>query len=409
MFPGVNLRCLRNYIVNHGDPALDTRNNAGPIYYIRNVVFNQRANRAFKTDGTIHGLYGFHNTITCYPANTSGYFRSRVMNNVFLGSPGTGRHLGRADVAPEPGQGLVLDYNAYRVLERMEPKAVIFAWQGEKFRDLRSFVEASGMETHGVTAGFAALRSAANVFELERQPPHNIHLVDASKLDLRPRPDSVLVDAGVVIPNVNEDYAGQAPDLGAYEVGQDLPHYGSRMKPTPPKVLSEGEGASADQIPADPGPAVMRINVGCPLAYEDPKGRRWLADQKYKDGLDWGWVGGGGTALRKARVAGTDLQTVYRYERYGMDAYRLDLPAGAYTVRLHFAEGFQSEAGRRVFDVVVDGRTVLEDLDIFAASGGKMNAMHRDVSVEVGSKGLTVRFVKGTDNPSLNGLEVFRR
>jgi hypothetical protein len=38
-----------------------------------------------------------------------------------------------------------------------------------------------------------------------------------------------------------------------------------------------------------------------------------------------------------------------------------------------------------------------------------MKAMHRDVSVEVGSKGLTVRFVKGKDNPSLNGLEVFRR
>jgi hypothetical protein len=36
------------------------------------------------------------------------------------------------------------------------------------------------------------------------------------------------VDAGVRLTNVNDGFAGSAPDLGAYEVGQTIPVYGPR-------------------------------------------------------------------------------------------------------------------------------------------------------------------------------------
>ena len=36
------------------------------------------------------------------------------------------------------------------------------------------------------------------------------------------------VDAGQVLPNINDGFSGNAPDLGAFEVGQPLPHYGPR-------------------------------------------------------------------------------------------------------------------------------------------------------------------------------------
>jgi hypothetical protein len=36
------------------------------------------------------------------------------------------------------------------------------------------------------------------------------------------------VDAGVVIPTLNEDFAGRAPDLGAWELGRPEPKYGPR-------------------------------------------------------------------------------------------------------------------------------------------------------------------------------------
>ena len=46
--------------------------------------------------------------------------------------------------------------------------------------------------------------------------------------DLRPASGSAAIDAGLALPNVNDGFAGTAPDLGAYEAGQPLPHYGPR-------------------------------------------------------------------------------------------------------------------------------------------------------------------------------------
>jgi hypothetical protein len=48
------------------------------------------------------------------------------------------------------------------------------------------------------------------------------------KTDLRLDPASRAVDAGVVLPNFNDGFAGKAPDLGCCELGQPLPHYGPR-------------------------------------------------------------------------------------------------------------------------------------------------------------------------------------
>ena len=46
--------------------------------------------------------------------------------------------------------------------------------------------------------------------------------------DLRPKPGSRVEDAGVVIPNINDHFNDKGPDCGAYETGQNLPHYGPR-------------------------------------------------------------------------------------------------------------------------------------------------------------------------------------
>ena len=49
------------------------------------------------------------------------------------------------------------------------------------------------------------------------------------------------VDAGLLLPNVNDGYTGRAPDLGAYELGQPDVVYGPRPQcgaPPPPGVFS---------------------------------------------------------------------------------------------------------------------------------------------------------------------------
>ena len=48
--------------------------------------------------------------------------------------------------------------------------------------------------------------------------------------DLRLREGAQAVDAGVPLHNINDGFVGKAPDLGAYELGATLPHYGPRPR-----------------------------------------------------------------------------------------------------------------------------------------------------------------------------------
>jgi hypothetical protein len=55
-------------------------------------------------------------------------------------------------------------------------------------------------------------------------------LYKAEDIDVRLKPGSAAVDRGVALPNVTDGFAGQAPDLGAVELGQPLPVYGPRPR-----------------------------------------------------------------------------------------------------------------------------------------------------------------------------------
>jgi hypothetical protein len=46
-------------------------------------------------------------------------------------------------------------------------------------------------------------------------------LRDPYNFDFRPKAGSELIDAGVIIPGITEGYVGEAPDIGAYEFGDD--------------------------------------------------------------------------------------------------------------------------------------------------------------------------------------------
>ena len=54
--------------------------------------------------------------------------------------------------------------------------------------------------------------------------------------DLRISPGSAAEDAAMLLPNINDDFTGNAPDIGAYEIGKPLPHYG----PRPVLLFSDG-------------------------------------------------------------------------------------------------------------------------------------------------------------------------
>jgi hypothetical protein len=105
---------------------------------------------------------------------------------------------------------------------------------------------------------------------------------------------------------------------------------------------------------------------------------------------------------------------VYQSERYGNDfTYEFPVPKNRrYTVRLHFAEVFDHDPGQRIENVAVNGKTVLQNLDIIAAAGGTHKALVRSFhDVSSGAAGIvTVRVwaaPKSTDqNAKISAIEI---
>jgi len=144
------------------------------------------------------------------------------------------------------------------------------------------------------------------------------------------------------------------------------------------------------------------VNAGGP-AYSDIAGKTWAADKPYST-ASWGYTGGG-TYSTGSAIGGTDDDPLFQTERWGMSAYRFDVPNGVYEVELRFAEVYYSRSGARLFDVLLEDVTVLSYLDIYSLVG-KNNAYVRTFTVTVTDGALNVRFVVRTDAPKINALRV---
>jgi hypothetical protein len=97
---------------------------------------------------------------------------------------------------------------------------------------------------------------------------------------------------------------------------------------------------------------------------------------------------------------------VYRDIRDRVFAYRLTVPNGNYSVTLQFVEGAVDRARGRVFDVLVQGRKVLDDFDVFARAG-KFRAL--DVTfgnVEVANGRLVIDFADRIHYPAVAAIVV---
>jgi hypothetical protein len=90
-----------------------------------------------------------------------------------------------------------------------------------------------------------------------------------------------------------------------------------------------------------------------------------IPDPKRTEGRE----GGNVSAYPNNAIADTERDALYQTVAYGMAAYRLKAPNGTYAVRLQFCEPHYSEAGKRVFGVTLQGRKVIDKLDVFAAVG----------------------------------------
>ncbi len=150
------------------------------------------------------------------------------------------------------------------------------------------------------------------------------------------------------------------------------------------------------------GTAVYRINAGGG-SFTDSQGRVWSADQGFNTGR---------TSSTTTAIAGTTNDTLFQTERYDVSTapdlrYSLALANGTYQVNLYFAEiysGAQS-VGERIFDVLIEGALVFDNLDIFAEAGG-FSALIKSADISVTDGALTIDFRHGVQNPKISAIEV---
>jgi hypothetical protein len=223
---------FRNRFTNQFTPLSVQPIRGGPAYLFRNVVVNIAGEQLkFHALGVsppqeASGVLVYHNTFVSPAASidlnlqtpaTSHYFE--IENNLFISGATAGPMAANWTGPIDHG---TFDYNGYF------PDG-IFAFNNPLFGGyLLRFGFASlqglGIETHGIIA-------SGPLFANGLTPPAS-YTTFVTPQDVSLAAGSLALDRGRVLPNINDNYQGAGPDLGALELGCPLPTYGPRPEGT---------------------------------------------------------------------------------------------------------------------------------------------------------------------------------
>lgn len=224
-----NIRIMRNRGINAAESGISAQPVfGGPAYYIRNVMYNIGQGGALKIHGGVPGLIAYHNTFIAENNAGGGHPNSNYRNNLFLGSDGPTIVAAFPYTTPYS----IADYNGYRPNRGAESPENQYVWlspKGERegFKTLNSLSQASGLEAHGITLDYDVFENLQKPVQAAKSDkPSPVYFgVD---LNFKLNPNGKAVDAGVLIPNINDNFSRKAPDLGALELGSPAVIYGAR-------------------------------------------------------------------------------------------------------------------------------------------------------------------------------------
>lgn len=232
-----NIRIYDNRGVNVYHSALSGQPVfGGPAYYIRNIVHT--SGDGLKFSARPAGLVVYNNTF-CTEIRVQQYSNGHFRNNLFMGHLPDQPTLSSMSYTSYTS----FDYNGYRVkpdanplfhwaqpTERLQDYTLTFRGVNEGpgdgtewFASLAAFQAATGQEKHGVMLDYDVFEGVAPLDAHNRS-----RVYELEELDFRLRADSIAIDAGCELPTITDGFVGLAPDLGAYERGKPLPHYGPR-------------------------------------------------------------------------------------------------------------------------------------------------------------------------------------
>lgn len=226
-----NIRVYNNRGINAAQQGLSAQPIfGGPAYFIRNIVYNIPAGSFFKFNKHPSGILIFHNTLIGQWGNPP-FSNIHCRNNLFVGTDDPNRPLFRNTSYTSYCS---FDYNGWRPNTGDKSQ---FTWKqareghdyelkdtaGGSWDTLEEFSRATGFEKHGVLVDFDSFR---NVPMPDHSKPEKVYF--AKQFDFRLAPVSPAIDAGCILPNINDGFTGKAPDLGALEFGIEDVVYGPR-------------------------------------------------------------------------------------------------------------------------------------------------------------------------------------
>src|SRR4030095_1874533 len=141
------------------------------------------------------------------------------------------------------------------------------------------------------------------------------------------------------------------------------------------------------------------------------KDLQWLRDRFY--------LGGSPITRGKSAVPESDSDAV-RSRRDALEwsersfpgkgpfqrAYRVPLPPGRYRIVLHFVNRTLLEPSKGVFDVVLEGKTLLESYEAPRSALAVTDARSFDLTIDDGA--LDIDFVTVSGNAQVSGIEAVR-
>ena len=196
----------------------------GPVYAIRNLVYRTGAGNSgytgspFKFNsgyGTSGPMYLFHNTgDAALPGNNGLYVKAPgtwsliyARNNIWAGTAYAVENYNTT-------QPIDLDYSDLWNAQSGD----LVRWNSTRYATLPAFSAATGQESHGLSVAPDFADAIGGNYTLSTT--------------------SHLIDAGVAIPGINDDYAGTAPDIGAFEYRG----YGFGLSAFPPaRAIAPGD------------------------------------------------------------------------------------------------------------------------------------------------------------------------
>jgi len=190
-----NLRFFNNRIRNALMGMSVAPITVGPAYYVNETYWDSQLG-ALKLKSRTKGPTFFYN---CTIA-VSGWrqailqYRDRWQNIAFRNCAFAATSWVFADEGPE-GRNNSLDYDD---LYTTDPSRFML-WENTRYDSLADLQKA-GVEQHGISA--------------------DPRFVDATKGDFTLQAESPLIDRGLHIPGINDDFAGKAPDIGSHELRQ---------------------------------------------------------------------------------------------------------------------------------------------------------------------------------------------